>query len=97
MAKQYAVDRLSSETETSEKYVKITWSDNGQHRVEVRGLRRRHDVERLLRCAQRHCHSCQVRGLPIDTAETQRPKVGETDADATSLVGTGVSGGTLNG
>ncbi|MGH9203360.1 MAG: hypothetical protein ACRD2A_19200 [Vicinamibacterales bacterium] len=89
MPKQYAVDRPATSPETDEKFVKITWSDNGQHRVEVRGLRRRHDVERLLRAASRHCHAAQVRGLPIDTAETQRPKVGEVDADMSSLAGRG--------
>lgn len=66
------------EAGTQDRYIKVTWRDNGQHVVEIVGFRRRHDVQRLLRTAERHMFSCQMRGLPLDSA-TQRPATGETD------------------
>lgn len=57
---------------TSARYIKVTWSDDGRHEVEIRGFRLREDVRRLVRALERHIRMCRVRGLPIDTAETQR-------------------------
>lgn len=67
------------EAGTQDKYVKITWQDDGRHVVEIVGFRRRHDVQRLLRAAERHCFAAQMRGLPIGSP-TQRPATGETDS-----------------
>lgn len=64
---------------TQDRYVKVTWRDDGQHNVEIVGFRRRHEVQRLLRAAERHCFSCQMRGLPLDSV-TQRPATGETES-----------------
>lgn len=62
-----------------ERYLKVVWQDDGRHSVEVVGLQRRSDVERLIRAAQRHAFSCQMRGIAIDADGTQVPTVGETD------------------
>lgn len=72
---------------TPERYVRLIWSDDGKHRVEIRGIRRRNDVNRLLKALQRHCFACQVRGLPLDTAETQRPGQSEEAEFTPTAVG----------
>lgn len=66
------------EAGTQDRYIKVTWRDDGQHVVEIVGFRRRYEVQRLLRAVQRHAFSCQMRGLPLDSS-TQRPATGETD------------------